>query len=162
MYATSNSFVFSKLMKTMLFLGVLLCLSCSSAIIEPFWEIQDPSLPFIAMVRADPQSGSVVIYNPNYCEQIGDACGFFRAHEYAHVRLNHPLVAPVSYPASMEKQADCFAAKFGKPNEIYAAVQFLRKVDTTALEWRIYGDPAQRAETIRRCAIEAGRWIGNE
>ena len=154
--------MFSKLIKITPFFAFPLCLSCSSAIIEPFWEIQDPSLPYIAMVRADPKWGSAVIYNPKYCEQIGDACGFFRAHEYAHVRLNHRLGPPMIYPASSEKQADCFAAKYGKPNEIYAAVRFLLEVDTSELEWNLYGDPTQRAEIIRNCAIEAGRWIGNE
>ena len=59
-----------------------------------FWEIPDPALPQIAMVRADPQWGYAVIYNPDLCRQTGAACAFFRAHEYAHVVLNDPLLPP--------------------------------------------------------------------
>lgn len=144
------------------FFGVIICLSCSNATIAPFWETEDSGLPDLAMVRADPHWGTAVIYNPVYCEQIGDACGFFRAHAFAHVRLNHTLLAsPAHYPAIQEAQADCYAAKHGEPEEILAAVRFLLEVDVASLEWKIYGDPVKRALAIRKCAMEKGRWIGN-
>jgi hypothetical protein len=142
--------------------GVVAFLSCSNATVVPFWEIEDSNLPDIAMARADPNWGSAVVYNPEYCEQIGDACGFFRAHAHAHIKLNHTLLAsPKLYPALQEAQADCFVGKYGKPHEIRGAVKFLLEVDTAVLGRKIYGDPVKLAEAIRKCAMEAGRWIGD-
>ena len=42
-------------------------------------EIADPNLNDIAMVQPHPQYEAVIIYNPIICQQIGAACGFFRA-----------------------------------------------------------------------------------
>jgi hypothetical protein len=85
--------------------------------ISPLWEIPDPHLQEIAMIRADPHWGAAVIYNPDTCKDIGEACGFFRLHAFAHSHLNHTLLAkPSAYPASLEAQADCWAAKYGKSN----------------------------------------------
>ncbi len=146
----------------MLFSGFLLSISCSEATIAPYWEIPDPNLPYIAMVRADPYWTSAVIYNPDICQQIGDACGFFRLHAFAHDKLNHTLLAsPESYPASLESQADCWAARNGKPNEVHAAVQLFLEEDSSA-KWKIHGDPVKRAETVSTCAIEAGNWIEDQ
>jgi hypothetical protein len=149
------------LVKIILLFGFLLCISCSNTIVHPYWEIPDPSLPEIAMIRADPHWGTAVIYNPDTCKEIGEACGFFRLHAFAHEHLNHNLLAtPSAYPASSETQADCWAAKYGEPNETYAVVQIFLN-ENIRNKWKIHGDPEQRADTIRTCAIEAGRWTGN-
>jgi len=126
-----------------------------------FWEIPDPDLPYIAMIRADPNWGSAVIYNPVYCEEIGKACGFFRTQAYAHAHLNHLFLPPKSYPASTELRADCWAAKNGKPEEVLAAAQLMLAYDDTK-RWKIYGDPVQRSENIRNCARQSGNWIGED
>ncbi len=150
------------LIKIALFSGFLLCMSCSEVTITPYWEIPDPSLPEIAMIRTVRDQTNVVIYNPDTCKEIGDACGFFRLHAYAHDILEHTLLAsPAAYPASMETQADCYAAKYGKPQEIHAAVQLFLDPDRNP-DWKIYGDPVQRAERVRTCAMKGGKWIGNE
>lgn len=144
-------------------LGLFMGLSCCNTTFAPFSETPDSGLSDLAMIRADPHWGTVVIYNPNYCEQIGDACRFFRAHAFAHAMLNHVLLAsPAHYPDIQEAEADCYAARRGNPKEVLAAVNFLRQVDVTSLQWKIYGDPRERAEAIRKCAIKGGRWIGEE
>ena len=149
-----------------LYFAILHCASCTGAPVTPLWEVADTSLPDLAFVRADPHWGSVVIYNPEYCEQIGAACGFFRTHAYAHVHLFCTVIIQpedrlAMYPPTAEAQADCFVAKHGKANEVYAAVQFLREVDVAGLSWKVYGDPVRRADAIRKCAIQGGNWIGD-
>ena len=122
-------------------------------------EIPDPSLPDIAMVRADPIYGAVIIYNPIICQRIGLACGFFRAHEYGHVALSHQFRDPRYYPAEREASADCWAASNARPQEILAAVRLFLAGGSSG-DWVVYGSPLQRAERVRFCAINAGRWIG--
>ena len=123
-------------------------------------EIPNPNLPDIAMVFPDPVYGAVIVYNPIFCQQIGPACGFFRAHEYGHVVLGHAYLHPADFPAKREAEADCWAAQNGIPQEIYAAVQLFLAGGSSA-NWQIYGNPVQRAERVRACAIQAGRWIGS-
>lgn len=149
------------LAKTILCSVLLLCMSCTQEPIKPFWDIPDPSFPEIAMVRADPHWGAVVVYNPDLCSEIGDACGFLKLHAFAHNHLNHTLLAsPQSYPASQEEQADCWAAQYGDPKDVYAAAQlFLNKNRNP--DWKLYGDLEKRAETLRTCAMKKGNWPGN-
>jgi hypothetical protein len=54
-------------------------------------------------------------------------------------------------------QAACWAAKHGKPHETYAAAQLFLDEDRDE-NLIIHSDPAQRAEQIRTCAIEADSW----
>ena len=122
-------------------------------------EIPDPNLPDIAMVLPHPEYGAVIVYNPIACQQYGLACGFVRAHEYGHVVLGHQFMHPSAFPAAREASADCWAAQNGRPNEILAAYQIFR-AGMSSPNWPVYGNPIQRAERIRRCAIRAGRWIG--
>ncbi len=122
-----------------------------------FWEITDTNLQYIARVRADPNWGSAVIYNPEICMAIGAACGFFRTHAFAHAFRNHLLLRPEEYPYTLEDEADCWAAKNGKPDETYAAVQFLRDENRDP-KIKLTGDPLRRATKIKACAIDAGIW----
>ncbi len=102
-------------------------------------------------------SGTAVIYNPNTCRETGEACGFFRLHAFAHNHLNHLILATqIDYPLSLEKQADCWAAKYGKANEVLAAIQILLDKDRNPA-WKIHGEPAERAELIQSCATEVGK-----
>jgi len=102
----------------------------------------------------------MVMYNPDTCKMIGDACGFFRTHAFAHYQLRHPLMRPRYYTELSEKQADCYAAKYGRPNEIEAAVElFLDANRDPAL--KIYGNPTARAKNITDCAKQAGNWTGS-
>ena len=146
------------LKKAILFSGIALCSSCSNVYVAPIWEISDPDLDEIAMIRADPNWATVVIYNPVTCKQIGEACGFFRLHAFAHEKLRHGLLGePDDYPRSQENAADCYAAKYGKPNETYAAYKLFLNKDKSS-EWKIHGDPVQRAETVKNCAVETKNW----
>jgi len=122
-------------------------------------EIPNPNLPDIAMVQPHPVYGAVIIYNPLACQQLGAACGFFRAHEYGHVMLRHQYLHPSAYPAAREAQADCWAAQNGNRYEILAAFQ-LFFAGGSSPNWQVYGNPAQRAQRVRSCAIQGGNWIG--
>ena len=139
--------------------GFLLSVLFTGIVNAQFWEIPDPALPYIAKVRAEPMWGSVVVYNPRYCEQIGDACAFFRAHEYAHAFLNDLFLPPDAYPASTERKADCWAAQYIRPQEALAAAQLFEE-SSGKKDLPLFGDPAQRARTIRECVKEKGIWIG--
>ena len=149
--------------RTILFFSILLSSLLSEQILAQtlYWEISDTSLPYIARVRADPNWGAAVLYNPDTCREIGTACGFFKEHASAHAHLNHLLLPPEAYPTMTEAQADCWVAKNGKPDEVYAAVQlFLDENRNPNLN--ITGDSVQRAEKVRACAEEAGNWIENQ
>jgi len=122
-----------------------------------YWGIPDAKLPYIAMIRAQAR-GAMVIYNPDTCEEIGTACGFFIDHASAHAHLNHVLLPPEAYTTISEDQADCWVAKNMDPKEIYAAVQLLLD-DNLNPDLNIIGDPVMRAEKIRACAEMAGNWI---
>ncbi len=138
-----------------LLLGSLLFEHVSAA---QYWEISDTMLPYIARIRAHTNGGAAVLFNPDTCEEIGAACGFFKEHAYAHAHRNHILLPPEAYPATLEAEADCWAAKNGNPKEVYAAVQLL--LDNNAdPNLNITGNPVQRAEKIRACAETARNWI---
>lgn len=134
--------------------------ACTTNYTRPFKELSDPSHEEIASIRFFPWNSYVVIYNPVTCELIGDACGFFRGHAYAHYMLNHTLLPPKFYPALSERQADCYVAKYGKPNEIKAAVDLLLDVNRDP-GLKIHGDPVIRAKNITGCAKQAGNWSGS-
>ena len=138
-----------------LFVALLLPLSVAAQV----QEIADPQLNDIAIVKPHPQYGAVIVYNPNLCQQIGLACGFFRAHEYGHIALNHQYLHPSAYPAVREAQADRWAAFNGKANEILAAYYLFLNGGSSA-NWQVYGNPQQRAARLRQFAIEAGNWLG--
>ena len=150
------------LMRTILFPVLLLSgLISENVPAEQYWGIPDTRLPYIAMVRRNPNETTIVIYNPDTCKEIGAACGFFIEHAGAHAHRNHILLPPDAYPAMLEAEADCWAAKNGKSKEVYAAVQlFLDENRNPNLN--LTGDPAQRAEKVRACAEEAGNWIENQ
>jgi len=146
------------LKKTILFPGLLLSSLLSENVLAFYWEISDTMLPYIARVRADPNWGTAVLYNPDTCKEIGAACGFFKEHAFAHAHRNHIILPPEAYPATLEAEADCWAAKNGNSKEVYAAVQLLLD-DNRNPNLNIIGDPTQRADKIRACAEQAGNWI---
>ena len=147
-------------MRTILFPVLLLSgLISENVPAEQYWGISDTRLPYIAMVRRNPNESTIVIYNPDTCKEIGVACCFFIEHAGAHAHRNHILLPPEAYPTMLEDEADCWAAKNGNPKEVYAAVQLLDDNPNLDLDLNITGDPARRAEKIRACAEKAGNWI---
>ena len=150
-------------MKTMTIrlLLIFVCLidlsACTTNYTRPFKELSDPNHEEIASIRLLPWGSYTVIYNSTTCEQIGDACAFFRSHAYAHYVLNHALLPPKFYPTLSEKQADCYVAKYGKPNVIKAAVDLLSDENRDP-SLKIHGDPLIRARNITACAKQAGNW----
>jgi hypothetical protein len=140
-----------------LYVGLLLIATGSGRAQVP--EIPDATLREIAVVRPDPRTGAVIIYNPIRCQQVGAACGFFRAHEYGHVAMRHQIPNPRAWPAQREAAADCWAAHNAHPQETLAAVQLFLAGGSSG-NWQVYGDPVSRARRVRNCAIRAGRWAG--
>jgi len=120
-------------------------------------EIGAPNLDYIAKIRAGRAESRMVIYNSEICREIGDACGFFRSHAFAHAQLNHQPLPPDFYPDTMEHEADCWAARLGDMHEVVAAVQLLSDRERYQ-GLPITGDPPTRAERIKACAMEAGNW----
>ncbi len=136
---------------------LVLLAACTTNYTRPYKELSDPTHEEIASIRLLPWNSYTVVYNSVICEQIGDACGFFRGHAYAHFMLNHALLPPRFYPELSEKQADCYVAKYGKPNEIKAAVALLLDENRDP-NLKIHGDPLVRAKNITDCAKQAGNW----
>ena len=110
-------------------------------------EIADPSLPDIAMVRRNPDGSPFIVFNPILCQQIGpQLCGFYRNHEYCHIRLGHGLRA--QWPSEMELQADCCAARTSAMGEAAAAYQWFMNGGGSS---PTHGWGWQRAQRIVAC-----------
>ncbi|MHA1536385.1 MAG: hypothetical protein ACTSUD_02415 [Alphaproteobacteria bacterium] len=125
-------------------------------------EISDASLPDIARVISDSNepSGAVIVYNPDFCDQIGPACEFFRAHEYGHIALGHQFTHPGNYAMEKERDADRYAAAYAHPGVICAAYHLFKNGGSSA-NFPIYGTPPQRAQRLRQFAMQAGTWNCN-
>lgn len=127
----------------------------------PIWMMSDPNLPEIAAIRKHSHDSYIVIYNPDYCQRSGDACDFFIGHANAHYMLNHTLfLRPKFYTNQAEDEADCYAAKYAKPNEIRSAVKLMLDENRDS-ELKINGDPSIRAQNITDCARQVGNWVNN-
>ncbi len=121
--------------------------------------IPDSALPYISRVRRGPHETYFIIYNPVLCEKISDACHFFIEHEAAHGFLRDVILPPEKYPESLERRADCWAAKMISSEAVMSAYHLF--TDKNLLkDLPITGDPEKRAETIKSCAIEKGTWTG--
>lgn len=129
-----------------------------STMTKHYREIGTPDLNYIARIRTNRANSSEVVYNTRICNEIGKACGFFRSQAYAHVPLSHmPFLAPDQYAPSLEREADCWAARYAPREEVVAAVELLND-QQRAQGLPITGNPAERAERIRNCARQAGNW----
>lgn len=133
---------------------------CASYVASPYKELGDPRLQYIATARVGRSESVTVVFNSKICADIGDACGFFKNHAFAHDMLNHQIFTnPKYYTQTAESEADCWAGKYGKPVETLAAVELLEDVERRA-ELPITGDPDERAKLIKACALENDRWLG--
>lgn len=136
-------------------------LSCTGTIpvsTGKYWGIRDQTLPYIARIRAERNNAPAVIYNPVICDQIGAACGFFYKHAFSHYFLNHQLLEPKYYTQLQEDQADCYAAKTAKSEDVFAAVMLMESDE--ASNYPITGDPKKRARLVRECAVKYNNWAG--
>lgn len=132
---------------------------CANYIASPVNVLGDPRLEYIATARVGRAENVVVLFNSKICEDIGDACAFFKNHAFAHDMLNHQIFTnPKFYTQMAENEADCWAGKYSRPNEILAAVKLLEDVEKRA-DLPITGDPDERAKLIKACAMENGRWL---
>jgi len=80
------------LKKVILFPGLLLSgLISENVPAEQYWGIPDTKLAYIAKIRTTPGNRFMVIYNPDFCKEIGTACGFFIEHARAHSNNQNQL-----------------------------------------------------------------------
>ncbi|MFT5425686.1 MAG: hypothetical protein ACI9ZT_000618 [Gammaproteobacteria bacterium] len=145
-------------------LFVLIIIICSvSGCKHPskhFTEHGAYDLPYMAELGTTRGSGTVVYYDSGICEQIGDACVFFRSHANAHNVLLEPAFPERFYSAFSERRADCWAAEHVEPNEVAAAVRLLSDPELHK-DLPITGDPLARAEHIKTCAQASSNWPDN-
>ena len=107
-------------------------------------EIANSRMSGIAKVKMDSQ-GPYVMYNPIRCAEMGGACAFFRAHEHAHIHLNH--FGRGTSMIQAEREADCWAAKNVTPAVYQSAVQWFRAGNSP----HVHGTGPQRAAQIGQC-----------
>ncbi|MCG8324232.1 MAG: hypothetical protein MI673_01860 [Thiotrichales bacterium] len=141
-----------KITTRLLCISAALLSSACSPMVTHFREVADPELPYIVIFREFRPGLNAVVYNPETCQEMGDACRFFRSHAYAHHRLNHGAVdVPHYLPDEMEFQADCWAAKYVEPHEAAAAIALFEDTQK-AQSFNINGDLRLRAQTVKECA----------
>lgn len=123
-------------------------------------EIPNPQFGDIAAVFANSNSptGAIIVYNPIICQQIGQACAFFRVHEHGHVAHGDQF-QPGIHPMVREREADRFAASYAAPNAIFSAWQLFMNGGSSS-NWHTYGSPYQRARRLCLFSQQAGNWIG--
>jgi hypothetical protein len=107
-------------------------------------EIPVRGLRGIAKVGKNKRGGHNIYYNPRTCRRLGpDLCSFFRAHEHAHVRLNHfGRGVPVR---QAEWEADIWAAKNSSPASVRAAVRYFRRGNGGSIK---HGSSISRARRV--------------
>lgn len=118
-------------------------------------EVPVRGLRGIAKVGRDRGGQHTIYYNPRTCRRLGpDLCSFFRAHEYAHVRLNHlGRGTPVR---QAESEADIWAAKNSSPRAVRSAVRYFRKGNGGGLR---HGTGLARARRVSEAARTAPRTV---
>ena len=109
-------------------------------------EVPDSNINEIA--RTTMKNGeSVIRYNPEYCEELGDqVCHFFLSHEYGHIALGHTLSG--AFTVEEENAADCWVTQNAPKDLSKAAYAYFNNEDN------IDGDhdsSAQRAENLSQC-----------
>jgi hypothetical protein len=117
-------------------------------------EVAVPGLPDTAMAEMT-LAGPVILYNPVLFRAAGAAGAFVRAHELAHVRLDHVenerMLTTDEGRAEAEAEADCFAARRVSPASVTAMVELLLRRPAEACD-AIYGTKPERARRILACA----------
>jgi hypothetical protein len=126
---------------------------------HPVLEIPMPNLGDAAMASLDPMGRPIILYDPALCRAAGAASEFFRAHEYAHVRLGHLYCAKAMMTAegraTAEAEADCFAAKNVSRLAMRTMVALVLRQAPGPRD-AIYGSQQQRARRILSCAHRDG------
>ncbi|APR76924.1 Hypothetical protein A7982_02271 [Minicystis rosea] len=117
-------------------------------------EVEMPGLPDTAMAEMT-GSGPVIFYNPELFRAAGPAREFVRAHEYAHVLLDHlqnqHMLTTDEGRSEAEAQADCFAAQHSSPLSVVAMTRLLLRRPPESRD-AIYGSKPERARRILACA----------
>jgi hypothetical protein len=110
-------------------------------------EIPRRFMPGIAKVEQTPR-GPVIFYNPATCRRLGpQACAFFRAHEYAHIQLNHlNRNIPVR---QAEAEADMYASRMVSRPVSAAAQRYFRRGNGGSIN---HGTAWQRARRVHQAA----------
>ncbi len=116
-------------------------------------EVAAPWLDDVALALTT-ESGPVIFYNPGRCKAVGaDVCAFLRAHEHAHVRLNHASAYYTTFlgRALAESDADCWAARHVFLGQAKAAIAFFAAPARANVEVGQHGTGLERAKRIKAC-----------
>lgn len=116
-------------------------------------EVAAPWLDDVALALTT-ESGPVIFYNPSRCKAVGaDVCAFLRAHEHAHIRLNHASAFYTSLVgrAVAEADADCWAARNVFLVQAKAAIAFFSAPGRADVEVGQHGTGLERAKRIKAC-----------
>lgn len=115
----------------------------SSGIAQQVPEIPRRFMRGIAKVEQTAR-GPVIYYNPATCRRLGpEVCSFFRAHEYAHIQLNHlNRNIPVR---QAEAEADMYAARMVPRSTAAAAQRYFRRGNAGGID---HGSAWQRARRV--------------
>jgi len=124
---------------TMVF-GCILCFVQRSDAQVP--EVANSNMSGVAKVVYDQSGRPTIMYNPVRCAQMGEACAFFRAHEHAHIHLNHYGRGTSQVQAELE--ADAWAARNVPPSTLKAAQRWFSAGNSP----HIHGTGLQRAARI--------------
>ena len=132
------------MMRKLMFVVLFLFSSYSYAVPE----IPNTSINNIAVTTMI-NGQMVILYNPNICRKVGPLiCAMYRAHEYGHVKLGHPIKH--THPVKAEFEADCWAAQNISPQLMKAAYDHFMEQGTTG-SWS-HGAGYQRAKRMTACA----------
>jgi hypothetical protein len=117
-------------------------------------EVMVVDLPDTGRAELTP-SGPRILYNPALLRAAGPARDFVRAHEAAHVILDHLhnpwMLHTDAGRARAEAEADCFAARAAPALAVHAMARLLLRRAPSASD-ALYGTKPERAQRILRCA----------
>ena len=117
-------------------------------------EVRRVLLNDIGRAGYDRRGNPVVEINPGRCRRLGPAmCEFVRAHEHAHIRLNH-FHRNISTQQA-EAEADSWAASHVSPNSARAAMNYFRTGNGAT---HIHGSSSQRAIRVADSMRNSGQY----
>lgn len=151
-----------------LFLLAIAAAFCSLVRAQPLpWFavpiLEGPAGQFTCVTTPDPQYGAKITCDPSKMAALPPAVrAFLVNHEYGHVvqiRLGRTLFVP-----NPEADADCYAARRmrSNPDELNAALAWMRGVLGTGGGDRLHGNGLQVAAFAEQCSGRADQDVGTE
>ena len=161
MYKKRVNTMNSHVLKTLTISSLVICAFVSDMAFSQSQSttISDKQIPYLAMGKGNSER-SMIVTNPDLCQEVPGPCRFFITHVQAHRQSNHLILPPNAYPPATEAKADCFAAKNSDAQDVLDTYELLMQQDK-AEKYSILGDLKARSQNIKTCAIKAKNWIGD-